>query len=244
MSGSSRPANIRRFLLLLLTVFALGACDLGSGPGATAEATVMTRNLYLGADIFRLTQAQTAEEIPVIAAEIWAIMQQNDFPARAGALAAEIQATDPDLVGLQEVVLYRTQDPSDYVTGTTTANATEVFIDFLAVLMDSLSARGLDYTIASQVVNSDTELPAAKSQTEFFDIRMTDRDVILARSDVATSNAGSAGYEWIVPYELASGDTVWFDRGYTWVYATIDDVTFTFVNTHFEVSAGGQLVFY
>ena len=73
--GSSRPAHALRFLVLLLTVLAVGACDLGSGPGATAEVTVMTRNVYLGADIFRLTQAQTAEDIPVIAAEIWGIMQ-------------------------------------------------------------------------------------------------------------------------------------------------------------------------
>ncbi|MGK7311024.1 MAG: endonuclease/exonuclease/phosphatase family protein, partial [Candidatus Longimicrobiales bacterium M2_2A_002] len=150
----------------------------------------------------------------------------------------------PHLVGLQEMELYRTQDPSDYITGNTSVNATDVFLDFLAVLQDSLAARGLDYAVASQVTNADVELPAAVSQTEFIDIRLTDRDVILARSDVATANAGSDGYETIVPYELASGDTVWFERGYTWVDATVDEVDFLFLNTHFEVSAGGQLTFF
>ncbi len=204
----------------------------------------MTRNLYLGADIFRLTTATAPEDLPVIAAEIWGIMEQNDFPARAGALAAEIQENDPDLVGLQEVETYRTQDPSDYVTGNHTANASTVAYDFLQILMDSLSARGLNYVVAAQVENADTELPAAKSATEFFDIRMTDHDVILAKAGLTTSNPGSSGYEWIVPYELVSGDTVWFERGYTWTDVTKDDVDFTFVATHFEVSAGGQLVFY
>ena len=242
MRKHHRSSSTRPVLFLLLAALLTAACDDGAPDGATADVTVMTRNVYLGANIFRITQASTAEEIPVVAAEIFAIMEANDFPARAGALAAEIEAANPDLVGLQEVVLYRTQDPSDYVTGTTEANATNVHTDYLQVLLDSLSGRGLDYSVASQVVNADVELPAAKSQTEFFDVRMTDRDVILARSDVPTSGAGDDGFDVIVPYELPSGDTVWFERGYTWVDATVGDVDLTFVNTHFEVSADGQLV--
>lgn len=237
MFQSRRTA--RAVLLLLAAATFMAACD--EEATTSAEVTVMTRNLYLGANIFRITEATSEEEIPVIAAEIFSIMEANDFPARAGALAAEIAATDPDLVGLQEVELYRIQDPSDYVTGTTTANATEVHLDFLAVLLDSLDARGLDYTVASQVENADVELPAARSQTEFFDVRLTDRDVILARSDVVTSGEGGAGFNTIVPYELAPGDTVWFERGYTWVDATVEETQFTFVNTHLEISADGQL---
>jgi hypothetical protein len=44
--------------------------------------------------------------------------------------------------------------------------------------------------VASQVENADVQMPAAKSPTEFFDVRMTDRDVILARADVQTSAPG------------------------------------------------------
>ncbi|MFO7894825.1 MAG: endonuclease/exonuclease/phosphatase family protein [Longimicrobiales bacterium] len=240
-----RPPLARSaFLFLLGAALLTSACDDGAAVGDVAEVTVMTRNVYLGANIFRVTQATAPEDLPVIAAEIFGIMEANDYPARAGALAAEIAAHSPHLVGLQEVEIYRTQDPSDYVTGNYTANAGTVHTDFLQVLMDSLDARGLSYTVAAQVVNADTELPAAKNDSQFFDIRMTDHDVILARSDVQTANAGGQGYEWIVPYELVSGDTVWFERGYTWADATVEDVTFTFVNTHFEVSAGGQLGFY
>lgn len=241
MPQSPRATRARSGLLLVLAaVLFAGACDDGAVP-VSAEVTVMTRNVYLGANIFRLTQATSVEEIPVIVAEIFEIMEGNDYAERAGALAAEIEATDPHLVGLQEIELYRIQDPSDYVDGNTTANATEVHIDFLQVLLDSLAARGLDYTVASFVENADVELPAAKSQTEFFDIRMTDHDVILARSDIPARGPGGDGFDVIVPYELVSGDTVWFERGYTWVDATVEDVDFTFVNTHLEVSAGGQL---
>lgn len=231
--------SARAVLLLLAASTLMVACD--EATTSSAEVTVMTRNLYLGANIFRITEATSAEDIPVIAAEIFSIMEANDFPARAGALAAEIEAADPDLVGLQEVELYRIQDPSDYVTGTTAPNATEVHLDFLAVLLDSLDARGLDYTVASQVQNADVELPAARTQTEFFDVRLTDRDVILARSDVVTSGEGGAGFNTIVPYEVVPGDTVWFDRGYTWADVTVEETQFTFVNTHLEISAGGQL---
>jgi endonuclease/exonuclease/phosphatase family metal-dependent hydrolase len=246
MIRSRQSHSTPRVLLLLLAGATLTttACD-DEGTtvvaGGSADVTVMTRNLYLGGDIFRLTAATGAAEIPVIAAEIFATVQANDFPARAGALAAEIEAADPDLVGLQEVTLYRIQDPSDYVTGTTTVNATDVYLDFLEVLLDSLTARGLDYTVAAEVENSDVEMPAAKSQTEFFDIRMTDRDVILARTDVETASPGAAGYQIIVPFEIVPGDTIWFERGYTWVDATVDDVDFAFVNTHLEVSLDGQL---
>jgi endonuclease/exonuclease/phosphatase family metal-dependent hydrolase len=245
-----RTPNRRRTRIPLLLAVAgaallSGACDDSpTGDGSDgSEVTVMTRNLYLGADIFRLTEASSAAEVPVIAAEIFATMEANDFEARAGALAAEIEAASPHLVGLQEVELYRIQDPSDYVTGTPGENATTVYIDFLAVLMDSLDARGLDYGVASQVENADVELPAAKSATEFFDVRLTDRDVILARSDVDTRAATSAGYSARVPYEIAPGDTVWFERGYTHVSATVGDADFLFVNTHLEVSAGGALFF-
>jgi endonuclease/exonuclease/phosphatase family metal-dependent hydrolase len=235
-------ARRRPVLAALLAAAALAAaCGESTGPRQSAEVTVMTRNLYLGADIFRVMDAGSAQEIPVVVSTIFQIVQSNDFPARAGALAAEIQATNPDLIGLQEVTLYRTQTPSDYITGTTEPNATEVFIDFLEVLLDSLDARGLDYRVASEVVNADVEMPAAVSATEFFDVRMTDRDVILARSDVQTSNAFAGAFQIIVPFELPTGDTIWFERGYTSVDAMVDGVDFVFVNTHLEVSGGGQL---
>ncbi len=234
----SRPRPwIRTPLFLLVGTLLLAACgETTTPPTETTDVTVMTRNLYLGADIFRVTQATAPEEIPAIVAEIFQIMEMNDFPARAGALAAEIEAHEPHLIGLQEVELYRIQDPSDMSTP-----ATDVYLDFLEVLMDSLQVRGLQYQVASQVVNADVQMPAARSPTEFFDVRMTDRDVILARADVATRNPGAQGFQAIVPFELVTGDTIWFERGYTWVDATVDGADFTFVNTHLEVSAGGEL---
>lgn len=239
--SSGAVTNRLAFLLLLgATVLTSGCLDDDSTViGDTAEVTVMTRNLYLGGDIFALVGAEP-QQIPVIVAQLFGAVQVNDFEARAGALAAEIEATDPHLVGLQEVSLYRIQDPSDYVTGNTSVNAEVVFLDYLAVLLDSLDARGLDYTVVAEVENADVELPAARSQTEFFDVRLTDHDVILARSDVQIAGSGGAGFNTLAPLPVG-GQTLPFPRGYTWANATVDDVSFMFVNAHLEVSAGGQL---
>jgi hypothetical protein len=65
----------------------------------------------------------------------------NDFPARAEAIADEIAAAKPDLVGLQEATLYRTDVPPD---GPAT-RAETVALDFLATLEAALQARGLSY---------------------------------------------------------------------------------------------------
>ncbi len=239
MSRYRQPSSRRLpLLLVLIAAAAIGtACEDSTTPDRdTADVTVMTRNLYLGGDIFRITQATSPQQIPVIVAQVFAAVQANDFPARAGALAAEIEESAPHLVGLQEVSLYRIQDPSNPQT-----LATEVYLDYLEVLLDSLDARGLNYRVVSQVENADVQMPAARSATEFFDVRLTDYDVILARADVETRNPGAAGFQIIFPFELVTGDTIWFDRGYVWADATVDDIDFTFVNTHLEVSADGQL---
>lgn len=242
MFPSLRAMSNRLALVLVLgATLTTSACleDDSADIGATGEVTVMTRNLYIGGDIFRLTTA-APQEIPLVVAQLFGTVQVNDFRARAGALAAEIEAAAPDLIGLQEVSLFRIQDPGDYLAGTTTPNAETVYIDYLQVLLDSLSARGLDYTVVAQVQNADVELPAAKSQTEFFDVRLTDRDVILARAGVQTGNAGAMTFSTLAPLPVG-GQVLEFPRGYTWVGAVVDGVSFLFVNTHLEVSAGGQL---
>ena len=237
----SRRVNRSAVLLLLGMTALTSACidDDTVRVGDVGDVTVMTRNLYIGADIFRLVGVEP-QQIPVVVAQLFGTVQVNDFPARAGAIAAEIEASDPDLVGLQEVSLFRIQDPSDYVTGNTAPNAETVYLDYLQVLMDSLAARSLDYEVVVVNENADVELPAAKSQTEFFDVRVTDRDVILARADVQTGASGAATYSTLAPLPVG-GQTFEFPRGYTWVDATVGDVSFRLVNTHLEVSAGGQL---
>jgi hypothetical protein len=69
-------------------------------PGRKKFLTAMTRNLYIGADLFAPFQS----EDPLGAAEqVWAEILASSFAARAGAIADEIVGASPDVVGLQEV---------------------------------------------------------------------------------------------------------------------------------------------
>lgn len=212
-----------------------GCDDDGTEPGIGAEVTVMSRNVYLGANIFELAEAESQQELVVVAGQMYAHVEETDFPERADALAAEIEAADPALVGLQEVSLYRVQAESDF-QATLTPNAETVTFDFLQLLLDALADRGLDYRMASQVENADSELPAVldpTDPTQLSDVRLTDYDVILARGDVAISNPRAENFvaRAQVP---AGGFTVPFSRGWTAVDAVVDGARLTFVNTHVE----------
>ena len=115
---------MRRLLALALLAAPLVACD-EDGPQAIdqeVEFTVMTRNIYVGANIDVLMMTPLGD-IPVVAAQLWGEIQATDFAARAEALADEIADAQPHLVGLQEVSLFRHQSPGDYLIGNPQAAA-------------------------------------------------------------------------------------------------------------------------
>lgn len=239
------PLSRRSFRLLApllgCAALSLSACsddkDPDDGPDqqtGSTEQKVMTRNIYLGGNIFLLANAQSPQQVPVIAAQLYATVQATNFAERAEALADEIQAANPALVGLQEVSLYRTEHPSNFLVYPV-PSATTVAIDFLAILQAELQERSLDYRVAAKVTNADAELPAALSgsPTDLTDIRLTDYDVILARGDVTVSGVVTQNYTNNAQVGVG-GSSVTFKRGFTKVEATVDGATFTFVNTHME----------
>src|SRR3990170_6945483 len=140
--------------------------------------TVMTQNVYHGVDA-EFSAIPTATGFLDLLQKVAAVYQcyfARNFPERAAALAAEIEATRPDLIGLQEAILVRTQSPPD---GPATP-ATTVALDFVRILLDALAARGLHYEVVVQSIGFDAELPSGLG----FDVRHTDREVILARADL------------------------------------------------------------
>jgi hypothetical protein len=182
-----------------------GASGLTAGAAAAREACnqtprgpkleVMTRNLYLGADILPITQATTPQEIVHATTVFWTLVHQTDFPARARVLAAEIFWARPEVLGLQEVTTYRTGDPlvcyglaspSEPVAG-------HVELDYLALLQTELRRLGLRYEVAARVTTTDVELCATDpfdpdNPGGLRDLRYTDHDVLLVRSDVKWRN--------------------------------------------------------
>ena len=250
----------RRLLAVaLLAVLALPACTdeqdpispispnaaLLPRPGSSG-IVVMTRNIYLGAEITGIL-AVPLEGVPLAAAQAWAEVQATDFHARAELLADEIAATNPHLVGLNEVALYRVQMTSDILAvvngvptfiGAPVPNATTEAYDFVEILLAALEARGLDYRVASHVTDHDLEVPAFAGMDGplplFMDVRYTDHDVILARADVVTSDPWGQTYAASLPIPLGPV-TLPLLRGWTSVEATVAGQEFLFVSTHLEV---------
>ena len=225
-------------LSLLFTFTAVGslACDDGGDDRPGLPVKVFTHNLYLGSDLTALATIKDAAMVPTLTAELWGNVQASNFPERAKVLAAQIVSAAPDLVALQEVTLYRRQFPSDYQPGDATPNATEVALDFLDALMTEIAAAGGTYTVAGVANNADAEFPVA-DPGGVFDLRVTDRDVILAHEGVTTAFFNQVDYPTSFSLTVggAGGVPVTFRRSTSYLDAIVGDAVFKFANAHLEI---------
>ncbi len=205
---------------------------------------VMTRNLYLGADLGPAIGAGSLQEFINANGEIMRDVDTNDFPTRAKGLASEIKAKSPDLVGLQEVSLWRvgeTGPPRNKPASPPESfTATTVTYDYLDLLMEQLNKGKKRYRVVHVTTEFDFEGPANYDNSPDgiaeLNGRLTMRDVILAKvgSDIKTRNAQGANYSTFYN-PVISGLPVAVDRGWGSVEAKVrKSPWFKFVNTHFE----------
>src|SRR5215213_1888642 len=202
---------------------------------------VMTRNLYVGADLSPVSAAAATGDGPAIVqatTEAWQDVKATNFPERAGKLADEIGNSAPLLVGLQEVSLFRTGSP-DSITATPTP-ASHVELDYLNILLKELEKRGLHYAPVTITEEADTEIPGYTAPGVLQDIRLTERDVILARTDVSNSkvqfsNKRTGVYAAYASVPIGqSGQSIDLLSGWGSVDVTLRGQTFRFINTHLE----------
>ena len=227
--------SIKIFLVLVGILLSLSGCEKiptsmlpdAETPG-TEPLTVMTYNVYVGANMDELIGTTNILEVPAKVANIYAEFGATDFPGRAAAIAGLIKTHRPHIIGLQEISLIRRQSPGDRLTGGEPAE--EVVLDFLEILMGALQAEGLNYQVAAQVQNFDVEMPMG-SFTEYDDIRLTDFDVILTRDDVTFSRPTAVNYMNIFSVEALFLEV---QRGYVAIDATVAGITYRVVNTHLE----------
>ena len=238
----------------------LGICLGGPFAGAEGDGTdvykldVMTQNLYVGANVFRVFEGAPCGPLQSIY-EIHKTVQATNFPERAEAIADIVMRQKPHVIGLQEVSLIRSQFPADFATIFDPVsetfrflpNAEDVVFDYLQLLTDALAARGLDYVEVEDATawNADIEFPMASFDENCnftsvpMDLRLTDRDVILVRGDLATSNPQSANFSVNLPVEIDVGEPYplgfEFTRGFGAVDVTVGNYTYRVVNTHLEV---------
>ena len=205
------------------------------------KVTVMTRNVFLGADLNPAIQASSLNEAIDGAAEIYREVEATNFPERAIPLAKEIKKAKPALVGLQEVANWREQIPGDGgwtgSGGVGTPAETEKY-NFLTLLTDRLGSK---YEVVSVAEEFDAELPVDLDGNDNtgvlggeIDARLTMRDVILKRKGVKTSKLDSGHF--VTRYEPMIGGSIPLpvDRGWLSTQAKVGDAKFKFVNTHLE----------
>lgn len=193
------------------------------------EIRVMSRNLFLGAEIQHIASAKTLEEFLSGAQKALEQIAANDFRERANVLAAEIVEKKPHLIGLQEVYNFT-------VNG---INGPLPFRDYLTDLLDALEARNAVYKLAAEVKNLDITIPIRGVGL----VGVADYDVILARDDVNTEVVNFQGcresidgcnYAVFASVDSPAG-TINMERGFMAVDAWIGTTPVRFFNTHLEV---------
>jgi endonuclease/exonuclease/phosphatase family metal-dependent hydrolase len=220
----------------------------------------MTRNLYLGAVLDPAIEASGLTAFTAATGQILREVSANDFPVRAKGLATEIRKKKPDIVGLQEVALWRTGPPSleIFLNSAAKPSATTVRYDYLKELLAELNkgssgkgkgkAKGkVHYKVAVSQDEFDFEAPADENGTPGdgpngaianaeINGRLTMRDVILVRTGagVTYKHARSANFTNLLSVTV-SGVTLPIARGWTAIDAKVRGTKpFRFVNTHLE----------
>jgi endonuclease/exonuclease/phosphatase family metal-dependent hydrolase len=251
---SHRTAPTRRGALALL-IAALACMAFASvavaKTGKGTAVNVMTRNLYLGADLGPAIESKSTSEFIEANGGIIRQVEATNFPVRAKGLAKEIIGAEPDLVGLQEVALWRTAAPSLGPVFSGKPEATTVKYDFLQLLLSQLNKGKKRYRPVVVQNEFDFEAPANANgvpgdgpgggqgvlANAEINGRLTMRDVILARvgAGVKTSNPKSGNFSHLLVVKVAGSKEIPVTRGWTSVDATVrGSRKFHFVNTHLE----------
>jgi endonuclease/exonuclease/phosphatase family metal-dependent hydrolase len=234
--------NNRRTRWLVLLVAAVVGCGGAADTATSAIGTsaidpgnaggrkimsVMSRNLYIGADITPFLVGQGGDP-----AQIWADMQATNYPLRSGWLADEIVANQADVVGLQEV--YR------FVVTVLDANGQPIgsqTIDFLDILLAQLAARGYAYrvAVASSLISVTVPIDATTV------VSLTDRDAIIVPVDAVTDDESAHVFQYLAPLPPFIPGLTEVPRG--WVQA---DLKFRgewvhLANSHLEIGGSPDL---
>lgn len=230
-----RSSLVRRLVrvIALPLVAALMAGGLLTSTAAAKSprpVKVMTRNLYLGANLDPAIRASTVPALLAATTHIFSVAQQTDFPSRAKALAREIADADPVLVGLQEAAIWYSgplNNPSP---------ATTVEYDFLTSLRQELAAIGIPYDIVRIQPEADIEAPAGAPY--FKDIRLLQQDAILAKAglgdELSLTNARAENFAARLVITTGLGQQFTINRGWVSTDAIVNKRSLRFVNTHLE----------
>jgi endonuclease/exonuclease/phosphatase family metal-dependent hydrolase len=212
----------------------IGGSDRDRRGGHHDEITVMTYNIYQGTELENTIKATDNLSFVLGAAQDFDMMRQTNFAERARAIVAEIDASVPDLVGMQEVARWQASPPAPGAPQLREGQ------DFLQLLLDALSARDLRYVVVANVNNFDVNGLGLFSGG-FMNLRLTDRNVILARVDErgdgpVLSNPKSGNFKTNLVITVV-GNPVTVLEGWASIDVRVHGQTIRFITTHLDAFA-------
>jgi len=235
---------MRRFLLVLPAIALAVACsdrnplapppspafNITSPPPGARTITVMTQNLYVGADVDLVIHALTTPDPNDDFAALMAAIEtvgKTAFPARAEAIADEIARARPHAVGLQEV--------SDIdIDLQPLGMPVVVHQHFLEILQDALARRGLHYQVAAIVTDVNASLVGGL-------VSLVDHDALLVDGDRVAVDAAS-GQNFAANIGPVPGTPISLIRGWVWARTTISGEPYTFASAHTEAGTSDPLL--
>jgi endonuclease/exonuclease/phosphatase family metal-dependent hydrolase len=197
---------------------------------AHPDVTVMSRNLYLGADIIQLATARTTDEEQAKAQQLHQTVDATNFPLRAKRLAAEVSKNKPDIIGLQEVARYYRGPDGVHDS---VKNATTPLYDFLAIYQKELRAKGQKYKVVSRQDEIDVEVPSADG----YDIRLKLGNAVLLRTNKGEKVKFKKDVHGIFTDQLTvplADQSLRLTRGYAGMDGTVAGKKFRFLDPHGE----------
>jgi endonuclease/exonuclease/phosphatase family metal-dependent hydrolase len=222
-----KPFNVRCSLSIATLLGAVLACTIvqAQAPDVRGTVKVMTYNLFQGTDFTEVLQAQNYPDFLAAAQLTLNEVKASNPPARMRAVAHQIAINDPDLVGLEEVTLWR------YGAG---QNPTDLLYDPLQEVLDGLKVEGKHY--AAVVIADEYELQGPMPDFVNF-LRANGRNVILARTDkpeLHISHPQSASFHTLLKIPNAILGEIQIVRSWGSVDVELNGQSFVFIDTHLE----------
>ncbi|PSP38172.1 hypothetical protein BRC71_05735 [Halobacteriales archaeon QH_7_65_31] len=189
-----------------------------TGPITSRAVTVATQNLGLGVPLLDLLTEEQVD--PVLVGERFAKLRASVVSERMAALAAELTAESPAIIGVQEGVLAERNG--------------EPVVDFLASLERGFERAGGRYRRAAVSPNADITLPA-EHDGERFDVRFHDRDALFVREDVAVDATDASTFAINASRRL-DGRRLVATRGFCRADCVVGGVPAVAVSTHLSAA--------
>ncbi len=230
---------MRRTLISLLTFAAIVFPT--SAHATEPQLTVMSRNLYLGADVG--VALNLIPNFSAAAQFMWDQVKATDFSKRAPILAREVIENDADVVGLQEAThWYCKKFPW---------SKNVVIYDFTQEFLAATRAEGSEYVLASargtNALNIGYSIPAIPGFTTVNDPKTFQPifhsnsaacgfeigDAIVVKKSLADQVLQVGNTEYDVSYSIVP-KLMTIYRGYTWIDLKYAGATTRIISTHLE----------